>query len=50
MAEVRLAEDAVADLDELIAWVYRYDAESEIVEVARVFDIRTSSAPALTEP
>jgi len=96
VAEVRLAQDAVADLEELIAthglphntkprvrrrlsllatfhegapllpgrepcrgllgpwpwmlWVYRYDAESEIVEVARVFDIRTSSAPTLTEP
>jgi plasmid stabilization system protein ParE len=94
VAEVRLAADAVADLDQLIAthglpydtkprvrrrlsllttfpesapmlpgrepargligpwswmlWIYRYDSDSEIVEVARVFDIRTSAAPALT--
>jgi len=30
-------------------WIYRYDRDREIVEVARVFDIRTSSAPALTK-
>jgi len=31
-------------------WVYRYDPDGDVVEVARVFDIRTSSAPPLTEP
>lgn len=95
MAEVRIAQDAVADLDQLIAthglphdtrsrvrrrlsllgsfpdaapllpgrepergllgpwpwmlWVYRYDPDRDVAEVARVFDIRTSSAPTLTE-